>query len=150
MPQSLGHIIVHLTFSTKHRHPFLNGPIRERMHTYLSAIVRDSGSFCYRVGGVSDHVHLAIGLSRTTSAANLVEEIKTGSSRWVKGQDPTCTDFSWQRGYGIFSAYYRDVDRLVAYIDTQEEHHKVVTFQEEYRALLIENGIEFDERYVWD
>jgi putative transposase len=150
MPQSLGHIIVHVVFSTKHRHPWLKKPIRERAHAYLATLARETGCECYRVGGVEDHVHLAIRLSRTVSAADLLEHIKSRSSYWLKQQDPALKDFMWQGGYAIFSAYYRDVQRLIDYIDNQEEHHRKKGFQDEFRELLIENGIEFDERYVWD
>ena len=150
MPQSLGNIIIHVTFSTKHREPFLHDGIKQRMHEYLASIVRNHGSECYRAGGIEDHVHIAIRLARTMSVADLVEQVKTGSSRWVKTQDERCQKFAWQTGYAAFSAYYKDVDRLLAYIDGQVEHHRRQSFQDEYRSLLIENGIDFDERYVWD
>lgn len=150
MPQSLSNVIVHFVFSTKYREPFLHDGIRQRAHEDLASIVRNNGCECYRVGGIEDHVHLAVRLSRTLSISDLLEEIKAGSSRWIKGQDERCRNFAWQRGYGAFSAYYRDLDKLLAYIDGQEEHHHKHTFQDEYRSLLIENGVEFDERYVWD
>jgi len=150
MPQSLSHVIVHIVFSTKYRAPLLAQPVRSRAQAYLATIVRDNGCECYRAGGVEDHVHLAVRLSRTITIADLVEAIKTGSSRWMKQQGPGLEQFSWQKGYSAFSAYYRDVDRLLAYIDGQEEHHRKKTFQDEYRELLTENGIEFDERYMWD
>lgn len=95
-------------------------------------------------------MHLAFRLSRTITIADLVEEVKTGSSRWMKQQGPGLEQFSWQKGYSAFSAYYQDVERLLHYIDTQEEHHRKIMFQDEYRSLLTENGIEFDERYMWD
>jgi len=150
MPQSLSNVIIHIVFSTKYRTPWLVKPVRERAHAYLASIVRDVGSECYRAGGVEDHVHLAVRLSRTMTIAQLVEEVKTGSSKWMKTQGDDFKDFSWQRGYSAFSVYYREIDRLLAYIDGQEEHHRKRTFQEEYRDLLAEHGVEFDERYVWD
>ena len=104
----------------------------------------------YRVGGVADHVHLAVRLSRTLSVADFVKEVKTASSRWVKTQDASFADFAWQQGYGAFSVGMRQKETLLRYIDTQEEHHRVHTFQDEYRAFLTKNGIEYDERYVWD
>jgi hypothetical protein len=95
-------------------------------------------------------VHLAIRLSRTITIAQLVETLKTSSSKWVKTQAAPLGGFSWQRGYGCFSVGPTDVAALCRYIDGQEEHHRTRTFQEEFRALLVKYGVEFDEAYVWD
>jgi REP element-mobilizing transposase RayT len=102
------------------------------------------------VGGVADHVHLAVRLSRTVTVAGLVEELKTSSSKWLKTQSPELMTFAWQRGYGAFSVGPADLNAVIAYIDGQEEHHRTRTFQEEYRAFLTKYRIEFDERYAWD
>ena len=104
----------------------------------------------YRVGGVADHVHLAIRLSRTVAIATLVEKLKTASSKWLKTLSPDLAAFSWQRGYGCFSVGPSDLDSLRAYIDGQEEHHKTRTFQEEFRMFLKKYGVEYEEAYVWD
>ncbi len=150
MPQSLSLTIVHLVFSTKDRFPFLTADIRPGLHAYLATVARHEDGECYRVGGVADHVHLAVRLSRTRAIASLVSELKTSSSRWLKDKSPALSKFAWQRGYGAFSAGPRDLDALIAYIDKQEEHHRTKTFQEEYRNFLRRYGIDFDERYVWD
>lgn len=150
MPQSLALVIVHLVFSTKDRQPLLGASVRPALHAYLATVARNAGCECYRVGGVADHVHLAIRFSRTLTIADLVEELKTSSSKWLKTQSSDLAGFSWQRGYGVFSVGPSDLDALRAYIDNQEEHHRTRTFQEEYRAFLTKYGIEFDERYVWD
>jgi REP element-mobilizing transposase RayT len=150
MPQSLALVIVHLVFSAKDRQPLLGASIRPALHAYLATVARNAGCECYRVGGVADHVHLAIRFSRTLTIADLVEELKTSSSKWVKTQSPELATFAWQRGYGAFSVGPSDLDALRAYIDGQEEHHKTRTFQEEYRAFLTKYRVEFDERYVWD
>jgi len=99
---------------------------------------------------MADHVHLAIRLSRTVPIADLVENLKTSSSKWLKNQTPELTSFSWQRGYGCFSVGPSDLDALCAYIDNQEEHHRIRTFQEEYRMFLNKYGVKYDETYVWD
>ena len=150
MPQSLSLVIVHYVFSTKDRYPFLHDQVRPDLLAYLSTVARNVGGECYRAGGVADHVHLAIRQPRTVSISELVEELKTSSSKWIKTQDPKLASFSWQRGYGAFSAYYREIDRLLGYIDGQEEHHRKRDFKEEFRGLLDEHEIEYDERYVWD
>jgi REP element-mobilizing transposase RayT len=95
-------------------------------------------------------VHLAVLLSRNLSVADLVKEIKTASSKHVKLQDASLQDFAWQQGYGVFSVGMSQKETLLHYIDTEEEHHRTRTFQEEYRDFLKKYGIECDERYVWD
>jgi hypothetical protein len=102
------------------------------------------------LGGVADHVHLAIRLSRTITTANLVEKLKTSSSHWMKKQSTEFSSFAWQRGYGAFSIGPSNLEALRHYIDHQEEHHQARNFQEEYRAFLTKYGVEHDERYVWD
>ena len=150
MPQSLSFLLIHVVFSTKDRAPDLDPAIRPALYAYLATVARNAGCECYRVGGVADHVHLAIRFSRTLTTAKLVEELKTASSKWLKTQSPALAAFGWQRGYGAFSVSASDLEALRQYIDNQEEHHRKRTFQEEYRAFLAKYGIEYDERYVWD
>lgn len=150
MPQSLSLNLVHLIFSTKDRMALLTPEIRPQLHAYLAHVARHGDGECYRVGGMADHVHLALRLSRTVALADLVSELKTSSSKWLKEQSPALSKFSWQRGYGAFSIGPKDLESVLSYIDGQEEHHRTRTFQEEYRGFLKHYGIEFDERYVWD
>jgi putative transposase len=150
MPQSLARVVVHLVFSTKHRQPFLDADVRPKVFAYMATIVRNLECECYRVGGVEDHVHLAIRLSRKTSIADLVRVLKASSSKWIKTQADYLESFSWQGGYAVFSVDHERLDRLLAYIDRQEEHHRKAPFQQEYIHLLVRNGIEYDPRFVWD
>jgi REP element-mobilizing transposase RayT len=150
MPQSLSQVIVHVVFSTKNRQQSLDAAISSRIHAYLATICRDRDCEAYRVGGMPDHVHLAVRLSRTISQADLVEAIKTTSSVWIKKQASAYQMFSWQRGYGAFSVGYTQLEALIHYIDNQEKHHRKKTFQDEYREFLRKYHIDFDERYVWD
>ena len=150
MPQSLSNLLTHIVFSTKDRTPVLDATVRPALHAYLATVARNLDCECFRVGGVADHVHLAVRLSRTLTMAKLIEELKTSSSRWLKTQSPALAAFAWQRGYGAFSVGPSDLNALLHYIDTQEEHHRTRTFQDEYRAFLNKYGIEYDERYVWD
>jgi len=150
MPQSLSIVLVHLVFSTKNREPWIDPEIRPRLHAYLATVGRDEGAEVYRVGGTADHVHMAVRLPRTITQADLLEAIKKHSSRWIKGVHPRYEGFYWQRGFGAFSVSPSGLDALIRYIDNQEQHHAGYSFQGEYRVLLNEAGIEFDERYVWD
>jgi REP element-mobilizing transposase RayT len=150
MPQSLSYLLTHIVFSTKDRAPVLDATVRPALHAYLATVARNVECECFRVGGVADHVHLAVRLSRTTTMAQLIEKLKTSSSKWLKTQSPALATFAWQRGYGAFSVGPSDLNALLHYIDTQEGHHKTRTFQDEYRAFLSKYGMEYDERYVWD
>jgi REP element-mobilizing transposase RayT len=136
-------------FSTKDRRPFIDGDeLRLKLHAYLATVALDKQCEFVRVGGVADHVHLAVRLHSTKSLAKLIEELKTSSSKWMKVQGvPT---FAWQRGYGAFSVGPADEASLVRYIDHQEEHHRKQSFQDELRAFLTKYKIVFDEKYVWD
>lgn len=150
MPQSLSNILIHLIWSTKDRHPWLEPGTREKTHAFLAGAVRQCDCEAFRVGGVADHVHLAVRLSRTMSVADLVKEVKTASSKWMKEQDLDFAGFYWQQGYGSFSVGMSQKETLLHYIDTQEEHHRTRTFQSEYRDFLKKYGIDYNERYVWD
>jgi REP element-mobilizing transposase RayT len=150
MPQSHAFILVHLVFSTKSRVPYITPAVSPDLHAYLATVARNAGCECYRVGGIADHVHLAVRLARTLTTADVVEEIKSASSKWVKTQSRDLIDFAWQKGYGAFSVGPMDRQALCEYIDSQEEHHRNRTFQEEYRSFLERYEIEYDERYLWD
>ena len=150
MPQSLSFVIVHIVFSTKDRRPFIHTSLRSEMHAYLATIARNMECPCYRVGGVGDHVHLALRLKSTTQIAELIEKLKTSSSRWMKARTSKLSAFAWQRGYGAFSVSPQYLNELVAYIENQEEHHKTISFQDELRKFLKSYGVEHDEKYLWD
>lgn len=150
MPQSLSKVIVHIIFSTKNREPWLDTNVRPRMHAYLATMCRDLAIEFVHVGGVADHVHIVTTLPRTVSQAQLIEEIKKTSSKWIKTVDTRYRAFAWQRGYGAFSVNPNQIESLLKYVNSQQEHHRTRTFQEEYRELLRKHGIDFDERYVWD
>jgi REP element-mobilizing transposase RayT len=150
MPESHAFALIHIVFSTKNRMANLNPEVRTALHAYLATVARNAACECYRVGGIADHIHLAVRLSRTLTIADLVRELKASSSKWLKTQSPTLAHFAWQRGYGAFSVGPTDLGVLEAYIDQQEEHHRTRSFQEEYVAFLKKYGVEYDERYVWD
>src|SRR5262249_17988278 len=141
MPESLSFVVVHFVFSTKAREPWLNPEIRPRLWAYLATVVRNLDAECYRAGGWVDHVHLAVRMPRTRSLAEMVEEMKTPSSAWMKKQDSAFQKFAWQRGYGAFSVSRSGMDEVVTYIDEQEKHHRTRTFQEEFRMLLDKHGL---------
>jgi REP element-mobilizing transposase RayT len=150
VPQSLSNVILHIIFSTKEREPWLDLNVRPQTHAYLATICRDLGSKFVHVGGVSDHVHIVTTLPRTVSIAELAEQTKTASSKWIKTLDVKYRGFLWQRGYAAFSVSSSQLRAVLSYIDCQQEHHRTRTFQHEYRDILRKHGVDFDERYVWD
>lgn len=151
MPQSLARLWCHLIFSTKHRQPFFQDKaIREQLHAYLATCLTTSGCEPRIVGGVEDHVHLLFCLSRTTALADVVVNIKSSSSKWLKTKGAAYVDFYWQAGYGAFSVSESKTPSVVQYIRRQEEHHRGFDFQAEFREICRRHGVQLDERFVWD
>ena len=151
MPQSLARIYVHIVYATKLRYPyFQDRDIRRESHKYIAKIIQEKDSFPVIVNGVDNHIHILCHLSKNISIAELVGAVKRSSSKWLKTKGGVFSDFSWQRGYAAFSVGEKHNKRLKKYIENQEEHHKGIDFQTEYRDLLEEYGIEYDEQYVWD
>jgi len=150
MPQSLAQILVHVVFSTKNRETFLSDDIRDELHAYIGGILENEKGTLIRAGSVADHIHLLLAHPRTAAPADLIQEVKTGSSKWLKTKHRRFANFHWQGGYGMFSISPSHRAPLEKYIANQAEHHRKLTFQDEYRRLLIKYGMTFDERYVWD
>ena len=120
------------------------------MHAYIGGIIRLRGSNLLAANSVTDHIHLFFPLPRTISVADLVKEIKTGATQWIHQKSPHLAQFHWQAGYGIFSVSPDHKEAVIQYIAGQQEHHRTIPFQEEYRRLLEKHAIQYDERYLWD
>ena len=151
MPQSLSAVYLHVIFSTKEREPWLREPVlRAEMHSFLGGVSKHLDCPPVIVGGVADHVHLLARFGRGVTQSDWVKELKRVSSHWVKERDGRMGGFAWQGGYGVFSVSPSALDAVEHYIHGQEEHHRTVTFQEEFRAFLRKHRAEWDERYVWD
>ncbi|MBN2024527.1 MAG: IS200/IS605 family transposase [Pirellulales bacterium] len=151
MPQSLANALMHIVFSTKERRALLQvSGLREEMHRYLAGVSAKLDCPAVTVGGTSDHIHLLADQSRTIALAEWVKELKRASSLWAKKRDPQWSLFQWQAGYGAFAVSHSQKSRVWQYIDSQEEHHRRLSFQDELRQLLAKHNITFDERYVWD
>jgi putative transposase len=151
MPQSLARIWLHIVFSTKERRAYLqNADLREEMFRMLGHHAKEAGCPPAHIGGWIDHVHLLCGLSRTVTVAELVEVLKRETSKWVKQRAADLDTFHWQNGYGAFSVSQSSVDQVIHYVDRQPEHHKRMTFQDEFRSLCAKHNVDIDERYVWD
>ena len=151
MPQSLVKNLVHLVFSTKHRMPWIPEEIQNDLYAYLAGIFKQWASPALTIGGVEDHIHALFSLSKNHSLAKIVEEVKKGSSKWMKTSEGTGNEeFHWQNGYAGFSVSLANVESVKRYIQNQKEHHRHQSFQDELREFFKRQGIEYDERYVWD
>ena len=149
MPQSLVVQIMHIVFSTKLRLPMITPDLENRLYKYLGGLLRHLGCRLIEIGGEKDHIHLLVSQNKTLSVAELVNRLKTASSKWIH-QDLNRRKFAWQTGYAAFSVSESEVPRVRRYVRDQKEHHKKRSFKEELRELLRKHGVDFDERYLWD
>ncbi|MEN6401224.1 MAG: IS200/IS605 family transposase [Armatimonadia bacterium] len=150
MPQSFLSVHVHLVFGTKSRARYLTERVRPRVHEYLGGIASTNGCIPVAINGPDDHVHLLVGLGKETPPAQLVKLLKVGSSRWIHDTFPDLGNFAWQTGYGMFGVSVNGLNQVARYINNQAEHHREISFQEEYRSFLMKQGVAYDERYLWD
>ena len=150
MGQSLVKNYVHLVFSTKHRQPLILPSVEAELHSYLGGTCRRLECPVIKVGSHFDHVHILCMLSKKMTITSLLEELKSSSSKWMKSKGREYQTFYWQNGYGSFSVGAFEIDNLITYIANQHDHHRKVSFQDEFRGYLETYDIEYDERYVWD
>ncbi len=150
MSQTLVKNLIHLVYSTKHRQCWIPKDVKEKLYAYQAGIFRERDSPALVISGVEDHVHALFSLSKNHALKKIVEEVKKGSSKWMKAEGPKNPEFYWQSGYAGFSVSQSKVEEVRRYIENQEEHHREITFQDELRELFKRHGIEYDERYVWD
>ncbi len=148
MAQTLTSLLVHVVFSTKNRQPWITPEARAPLYRYMGGIARNHRSPMLAAGGVSDHVHLLISLSKNIALAPLVMDLKKDSSKWIKGEIGRRA-FAWQDGYEGFTIGQSQVAALERYFERQEAHHRRVTFQDEMRAFFRKYHVAYDERYVW-
>ncbi|MDX1700260.1 MAG: IS200/IS605 family transposase [Melioribacteraceae bacterium] len=147
MGQSLVQVYVHITFSTRNRLNLIDKNIENTLSKYLGGVCSGLGCTPVQIGGYRNHVHILCMLSKKITIEQLLEELKKRSSKWIKNQERQYSNFYWQYGYGIFSVNYFDIDKVIRYIQNQEEHHKKISFIKEFKALLKKYQVKYDERY---
>ena len=150
MPHSSIQLNAHLIFSTKTCEPVLNLQIRAGVHECLTALAHEAGSPLAVAGGTADHVHMLIEMPNLLAPVDVVEHVKKESEAFVRKLGPEFEAFSWQRGYGMFSVGPMQKAGVERYVQSQEEHHKKRSFQDEFRGLLEWYDIEYDEQTMWD
>ena len=138
----------HCVFSTKDRHPLITPELQERLWPFLGGIARQNKMKAIQVG-VEDHVHILLSLPAMLAVSKAMQLIKGGSSKWIHENFPGYREFAWQEEYGAFSVSVSQLDKTIEYIKRQEAHHRKMTFQEEFLALLKKHRIEYDGRYLW-
>jgi len=140
-------LLHHLVFRTKDSLPTIKQDNADQLYAYITGIIKHKNSHLYRINGVENHLHILTDLHPSIALADFIREVKVSSSLWMKSSDLFPGFYGWADGYGSFTCSYMDLGRLIDYIKNQKEHHKKKTFEDEYRFLLMESGITFDERF---
>ena len=141
---------VHYVFSTKNRVKLIDEKIEERLWSYIGGIARRNNMQTLCVGGTSNHIHILLALPSAITIAKAIQLIKGGSSKWLnQTMVPESRRFDWQEGYGAFSVSISHLEKAIAYINNQKEHHRTKTFQEELLDFLDKHNIAYDERFIW-
>jgi REP element-mobilizing transposase RayT len=150
LPQTHTNLLTHIIFGTKARKRWLDDAVRADVHSYLGGILREKQCRPIIINGTDDHVHVLTALHPKIALADIVGIIKANSSGWLHKHSRDHAAFAWQAGYGAFSVSRSNLDDVYKYIERQEEHHRTLSFHDEYIAFLKKHGIEFDEKYMWD
>jgi len=141
-------ILYQIVFSTKDREPVLLKENRPELFKYMYGILKNKNCHLYRLNGVEDHIHILTSLHPSISLSSLIKDIKVSSSVFIKDRKLFPAFTHWQEGYGAFTYSFKEKDILIEYIKNQEEHHKKLTFRDEFIAMLNEHNIRFDEKYL--
>ena len=148
MSQSYSKFYSHIVFHTKNNDRLITEDIENELYSYLGGILRNYKSIPFQIGGTSDHIHILCTLPKTMALSDLTEEVKKSSSKWIKTKGDKYRHFYWQEGYGGFSVGWSQIETVKSYIMNQRIHHSRINFLDEYKNLLEENGIEYDENYL--
>lgn len=148
MANTFTQIYLHLVFAVQNRISLINPEWKAELYKYITGIVQNNGHKLIAINGIANHLHLAVGYKPHQLIPDLLQDIKGYSSKWVNEKKFVRGKFNWQEGYGAFSFSHSQIDRVVKYINNQEQHHKKVSFREEYIQLLKKYNIPFDEKYI--
>jgi REP element-mobilizing transposase RayT len=148
MSDSYTNLLYHIVFSTKDRRPLITPDYEVRLYDYIGGTIRSLGGISLDLNGTADHLHLLAKLRPDRAVSDVLRKLKANASGWMHDVFPSLQHFSWQRGYAAFTVSQSQVGAVKQYIARQKEHHRKVSFREEFIQFLIENGIEYDERYI--
>jgi len=141
-------LFYHVVFSTKNRVPYIKPEIENRVWAYIGGVARKHKMMALQIGGMEDHIHALIIAPPVISPSQIAQFLKGDTSKWIKEEFPMLGQFAWQDGYGAFTVSKSTVPDVIDYIKDQRDHHRRMSFQDEYLALLRKHGIEYDERYL--
>jgi REP element-mobilizing transposase RayT len=150
MADTFSQIYIHLVFSVKGRQNIIHKTWREELFRYVSGIINGRDQKLFAIGGMPDHIHILISLRPNCMVSELVNSVKTNSSKWINSKGFVKGKFYWQEGYGAFSYGQSQLDHVIQYINNQESHHLRRSFKEEYIELLEKFNVKFDEKYLFD
>lgn len=150
MANTYTQIYIQAVFTVKKRDCLISKRWKDELYKYITGIVQENHHKMLAVNGVSDHVHMFVNMKPGQSVSDLLKEVKGSSSKWINEKGFLRGKFNWQAGFGAFSYSKSQIDRVIKYINRQEEHHKKKSFKEEYLELLDAFKIEYDEKYLFD
>jgi len=150
MPSSYTNLLYHFVFSTKNREPLITEDKQPSLYDYMGGILRSHGGIALEINGMPDHVHLLAKLRPDEAVSNVLRDLKANASGWMHKVFPELIEFRWQDGYGAFTVSQSQIEQVRQYIRRQQQHHQKKSFKDEFITLLRINGIEFNERYLWE
>jgi REP element-mobilizing transposase RayT len=150
MASTLTNLLYHIVFTTRKKQDFIIPTLSVELYPYIGGIIREDKGKLLKIGGILNHVHILARFSASISVSEMMRRIKGSSSKWVNENSRSTQHFSWQRGYGAFSVSESAVENVISYIGNQNEHHKKITFEEEFLLLLQKHKISYDAKYIWD
>jgi REP element-mobilizing transposase RayT len=148
MPQTHINLIFHIIFGTKERRPLIDNGFKEQLFKYITGIIANYGGKTIVVNGTADHIHILVSLGADKALSEIVRAIKANSSKFIHEEFPSQL-FQWQDGYAAFTVSHSQADSVIKYISGQEEHHRQISFEDEFAAFIKKHGIETDPRYIW-
>jgi putative transposase len=150
MANTYSQIYIQVVFAVYGRENLIKPEWKDEIYKYISGIVKNKKQKLIAINGVSDHVHILLGIKPNCDLSHLVQEIKANSSRFINDERFVHGRFNWQEGFGAFSYGYSQLDTVIGYIQRQEEHHKKKSFREEYLGFLEKFQVNFDEKYLFE
>lgn len=150
MAGTFSQIYIQVVFAVKGRECVIHTSWEEELYKYISGIVRNKGQKMLAINGMPDHLHFIIGMKPSCCLSDLVREIKKSSNDFINEKKFSKYKFSWQEGYGAFSYSHSALDNVIQYVNNQKEHHRKISFKEEYKEFLEKFEVEFREEYLFE
>ena len=150
MSSTLTNLVYHVVFSTKKRQKLITQDVSQQLYPYIGGIIRAEKGKLFKIGGISDHIHLLARFHPSISVSDMLRRIKGNSSKWLNEKQLIAAKFGWQTGYAAFSVSESACEAVAKYIENQLQHHKKMSFKEEYLLILKKHQVEYNEKYIWD